>query len=265
MISPASGPVRFSAGAIFKNTRQVKFMAHETDHLLREVEEDLRRERYQRLWDKYGVYVLAGAFVIIAGVAGTKYWEYSSAKKAALSGETFVSALDLSRDKKPEEAAKILSGFVNSGSGGYSVLSRFKLAVQTAKSGQTAAAVEAYDNISKDSSVSTIMQGYARIRAAMLLMDSAGWTEIENRLNDLTKVDNAWRGTARELIGLAAYKAGQVDAAKERFSAILGEQSVTPGLRQRAEMMLGLLLSGDTKKTAPAKEEDKKSTAGSSN
>ena len=255
-------------------------MAHETDILLKEIEGDIRRERYQRLWDKYGLYVVAGAMMIVAGVAGTKYWEHSSARNAALSGETFTAALDLSNDKKNEEAAKILSGFVNSGSTGYSILSRFKLAVQTAKSGQTAAAVEAYDNIAKDRGVSKIMQGYARIRAAMLLMDSVGWTEIENRLNDLTKVENTWRGTARELIGLAAYKAGQVDAAKEQFSAILIGQSVTPGLRQRAEMMLGLLLSsttdanatkentgatGATEKTVPVKDQDKKSATGSSN
>lgn len=227
-------------------------MADETDILLKEVEEDLRRERYQRLWDQYGVYVLAGAFSIILGVGGYQFWDYWSARQAGLSGEKFVQAMNLSRDKKSEEASKILQEFADEGSGGYAVLSRFRLAVETAKDGQTAAAVEAYDKIAEDSSVSKVIQGYARIRGAILLLDSASWTEIENRLNDLVKADNPWRGTARELIGLAAYKAGAFDKAREQFSAILGGDGATPGLRQRAEMMLGLLLV----QTAPKKPAD---------
>ena len=219
-------------------------MAHETDSLLREVEEDLRRERYQRFWDQYGVYVLVGALLIIVGVGGVKYWDYWSAKQAAQSGEKFVAALDLSREKKTDGAAKILSEFAENGPGGYGVLASFRLAVQMAKSGQTAAAVEAYDKIAEDRGVSKVLQGYARIRAVMLVLDTASWTEIENRLNDLTKDDNPWRGTARELIGLSAYKAGKLDKASEQFSAILAGGGTTPGLRQRAEMMLGLLLAG---------------------
>jgi len=230
-------------------------MAHETDSLLREVDEDLRRERYARLWDKYGVYVLVGAFLIVGGVAGGKFWQHWSAKQAALSGEKYVAALNLSRDQKLDEAGKILNGFKEKGPNGYAVLARFRLAVQMAKSGQTAAAVEAYDKIAEDRSVMKVMQGYARIRSAMLVLDNASFTEIENRLNDLVKVENPWRGTARELIGLSAFKAGKLEKAREEFSAILGSGAITPGLRQRSEMMLGLLLSGEKADDAPKKVE----------
>ena len=38
----------------------------------REVDEAVRQDRYKELWDKYGVYALIAAGVIVAGVAGLK-------------------------------------------------------------------------------------------------------------------------------------------------------------------------------------------------
>ena len=227
-------------------------MADETDSLIREVEEDLRHERYKRLWDQYWVIVLVGAFAIIAGVSGYKFWQYWSAEKAAQAGETYISALDLSSDNKADDAAKILDGFVQNGPGGYRTLARFRLALATAKAGQTTAAVEAYDVISEDRGVSKLMRGYARIRAAMLLLDTAGWTEIENRLNDLAKADNPWRGSAQELIGLAMYKAGERDKAQAQFESIMSNSSSAAGLRRRAEMMLLLIVGGGKDGQIPA-------------
>ena len=36
----------------------------------REVDEAVRQDRYKELWDKYGVYALIAAGVIVAAVAG---------------------------------------------------------------------------------------------------------------------------------------------------------------------------------------------------
>lgn len=37
--------------------------------IFQEVEEDVRRERYEKLWKKYGNYIIALAVLIVAGVA----------------------------------------------------------------------------------------------------------------------------------------------------------------------------------------------------
>mgnify|MGYP006945477697 CR=1 FL=1 len=42
--------------------------------IFREVDEDLRHERYKRLWDRFGVYVIGLAVVIVLGVSGYKAW-----------------------------------------------------------------------------------------------------------------------------------------------------------------------------------------------
>ena len=48
----------------------------------REVDEAVRQDRYKELWDKYGVYALIAAGVIVAAVAGFKAWTYWQERKA---------------------------------------------------------------------------------------------------------------------------------------------------------------------------------------
>ena len=50
-------------------------MAQQDDGLLREVEEELRRERLEKIWKQYGTYIIAAAAAIVFGVLGFKYWE----------------------------------------------------------------------------------------------------------------------------------------------------------------------------------------------
>ena len=50
-------------------------MANQDDNFLREVEEEIRRERFERLWKEYGTYFIAGAALIVIGVLGYKFVE----------------------------------------------------------------------------------------------------------------------------------------------------------------------------------------------
>jgi len=89
-----------------------------------------------------------------------------------------------------------------------------------------------------------MLRGLARLRAAMLRSDKADFTEMQNRLNELKSGDGIWRHSARELLGLAAWKAGKKTEAEAEFQSLLEDQTTPQALRQRAEMMLTLLLEG---------------------
>ena len=78
-----------------------------------------------------------------------------------------------------------------------------------------------------------LLADYARLQAATLRLDSANWTEMQNRLNDLAAEGNAWRFSARELLGLAAQKAGKTQEARTQFQLLL-ERSQYPAEHRRA-------------------------------
>jgi hypothetical protein len=212
------------------------------DSFLREVDEAVRQDRYQQLWDKYGVYVLGLAVLVVAGVAGYKGWTYWQQKQAQEAGAKFTQALSMEDGADAAKAREMLTALAESGPEGYRVLARFQLAAAAAKAGEVDKAVADYDALATDSSVDSILRGHATLQAAALRLDKADYAEMERRLKDLIESGSAWRFSARELLGLSAYRLNNMREAERQFSDLVGDQGTPPNLRERADMMLALIV-----------------------
>ena len=125
------------------------------------------------------------------------------------------------------------------------MLARFHLAAAAAKAGDGESAVAAYDGLAADTSVDEMLRGYAAIQAASLRVDDATFEEIEQRLGQLAEGGGAWRHSARELIGLSAYRGSLNGKAEDAFTKILTDAAAPFNLRQRADMMLALIVKAD--------------------
>lgn len=217
-------------------------MSDQGDTFLREVEEAVRQERYRALWDKYGVYVLALAVVVVAAVAAHTAWTYWQERQAKQAGNKFTQALMLQDGADQAKADDMLASLAAEGPQGYRVLARFQLAAAEAKAGKTDEAVKAYDALGTDANVDSILQGLATVQAATLRLDRADYAEMEHRLKGLIDSNSAWRFSARELLGLSAYRLNNTSEAEKQFTALLSDPGTPPNLRERAEMMLALVV-----------------------
>jgi hypothetical protein len=217
---------------------------NDSDQIFREVEEELRRERYEQLWKQYNGLIVGTALAVVAGVGGWQFYQWNKKRTAEDAGQRFQSALDLLDEKKGEEARKALDGLSKSGPSGYRTLASMRLAAAQAEAGDKDAAVKSFEAVAADGAADPMLRDLARLRAAMLRSDKADWTEMQNRLNDLKKPDGVWRHSARELLGLSAWKAGKRTEAEAEFQGLLEDQATPPALRHRAETMLTLLLEG---------------------
>lgn len=209
----------------------------------REVDEAVRQDRYKALWDRYGVYILILAAGLIGGVAAYKGWIYWTERQAQQAGAEYTQALVLETGKDPDKAREAFERLAKDGPRGYQVLSRFQLAASDAKAGDTDKAVAAYDALATDGRVDPILQGLATLQAATLRVDTADYAEMERRLKGLVEESSPWRFSARELLGLSAYQNNNLRTAEEQFSALLADQSTPPNVRDRANMMLALIVS----------------------
>lgn len=219
------------------------------DTIFREVDEAVRQDQLKKLWERYGVFVVAAALLIVVAVAGYKGWIYWRAQQASEAGARFSGALQLAEEGKAEEARAAFEALAASGPAGYRILARFQLAAAEAASGDKARAVAAYDELAADSSVEAILRDYARIRAAMLRVDDADMQEMQRRIGGLAVDNNPWRNAAHELLGLVAYRLGDEAAAETHFNSILSDAAASPGIRRRAEMMLALIVKADAAPT----------------
>ena len=216
----------------------------------REVDEEMQRERLKKLWDRYGAYVLGAAIAIILGVGGFKGWQSYQQGRAESAGADFDKALELARGKKPDEAMAGLQKLATEGQGGYRALAKLQLAQIAIDGGKPKDAGAIYDALVIDPIADQRFKDFAKIRAAQLMIDDASLPDMQNRLNDMTTSDNPWRHEARELLGLSAFKAGKLDVAEKTFNDILADVAAPRGLRQRAEVMLSLILAKTVKPAA---------------
>jgi hypothetical protein len=140
------------------------------------------------------------------------------------------------------KAREMLTALAEKGPEGYRVLARFQLAAAEAKAGDIDKAVADYDALAIDPGVDPILQGHATLQAAALRLDKADYAEMERRLQGLVDSNSAWRFSARELLGLSAYRLNNIPEAERQFSALIGDQGTPPNLRERADMMLALIV-----------------------
>lgn len=211
--------------------------------LFREIDSEVRRDQIKAAWERYGVYVLIGAVLIIAGVAGYRFFEYWQHRAASEAGANFTQALALAEEGKVEEARKAFAKISEDGTDGYAALARFQLAADSAKAGDKGKAIQTYEQLSASSSLDTVLRDYARVQAATLMIDDKPYTDMQQRLGSVAGEKGPYRFSARELLGLSAYKSGNMAEAEKQFSGLLGDAGAPQNMRNRAEIMLSLIVA----------------------
>ena len=226
-------------------------MAMDNDDLfVREVDEELRQDRLKAIWTRFGPLLIGLAVLVVAAAAAWQGWTYYSEKQANAAGDRFLAAIDLAREGKTSEAAAALGELEKTGAGDYPMLARLR-AAQILEATDPAAAARAFDAVAADSAVPEALRDIAQLRAAYLMVDTGSYDDVANRAELLSADGNALRYSAREALGLAAWKAGRTDDALRLFEGIAADTNAPLGILQRAQVMLSLL-HGDAADSAPA-------------
>jgi hypothetical protein len=208
--------------------------------IFQEVDEEVRREQLNKLWQRYGHYAVALCILIVAGVGAWRGYEWWQAKKAGEAGTAFEQAATLAQTGKHQEAEAAFAKLANDGTAGYRVLARLREAAELAPS-DAKAAVGAYDSIAADTSVGQLVRDLAAVRAGYLLVDAAPYAELRTRLEPLTAADRPFRHSAREILALSAWKSGDMGAARQWTDLIMTDPQSPPQTRSRAQVLSELI------------------------
>jgi hypothetical protein len=212
--------------------------------IFQEVDEEVRREQLKKLWQRYGNYVVAVCIVVVVAVGGWRGYEWWQSKRAAESGAAFEQAVALAASGKREEAEAAFAKLATDGTAGYRVLARLREAAQIARTDPKGAA-KAYEEIAADGSIDRTMRDFATLSAGYLLLDTSSYGDLKGMLEPLTGADRVFRHSARELLALAAWKAGDAAATRQWTDVILTDPQSPPGTRSRAEVLSGLISAGN--------------------
>ncbi|WP_085908651.1 tetratricopeptide repeat protein [Kiloniella majae] len=205
--------------------------------IFQEVEEDLKRERVEVLWKKYGKWAIGAAVLVVAATAGFQGWESYKSTVQAEKSATFASALELTQAGKADEATAKLASLAQDDDG-YGTLARFERARLLAESGETAAAVEIWDEVAVSNPPLTALKDVAALLAAMHLVENGDITDVKQRLAGLAVANGAFRYSAIELQAMVALREGDIAAAKTLFQQLVDETDTPNGIKGRSSQIL---------------------------
>lgn len=208
--------------------------------IFHEVDEEVRREQLKKLWERYSIYFIAAAVLLVAAIAGWRAYEYWIAQRAAAAGADFEAALALSDQGKRAEAEAAFAKVAAEAPDGYRVLARFRAAAVLGES-KPSDAVKAYDELSADGSLAPVWRDLAAVRAAMLLVDTASLSEMQKRLDPVAEPTRSFRHSARELLALSAWRNHDLTNARRYLDMVATDAESPIGIRARADVLSAVI------------------------
>jgi len=199
-----------------------------------EVEEELRRDKYNALLRRYGLWILgAAALIVLAAGLYQGVWEPSRANRIAGYSDAYQQAQALRAAGQLDAADSAYADLSEGDHDGYAALALMQRAdiAETAGDASRAAALYAEAAEKADDEA---LAGLARVKGLYAMADEASYDEILSRAEPLAAADSPYRASARELIGAAALRAGDLDRARREYEYLTLAPETPQGIRVRA-------------------------------
>lgn len=216
-------------------------MNDRSDDLLREVDEQLQWERFEKFAKQYGAYVAAGILAVILGVAGFVYWEhFQETKNQALSERFSESMLLLDKNQKKESIEKLQDLAKDPSS--YGMMARFKLAsLHMDDPEKRAEAIKIYREMIENRDIDRRYRSLAIILLTLAELESGDTKDLAKILQEASIGTNMWPNTTTEVSAYVEIKNGEVEQAKSILTGLKNDSNAPQGVRIRSEALLQML------------------------
>lgn len=208
---------------------------------LREVDEELRKEQAAALWRRWGLAIAAAVVLGLAIFAGYLYWQHRQREAAGREGEQLQLAWDNLSSGQTEKAAPQIAGLAKSHSDGYRAVALFTQGDLLLQKNDLKGAAAKFGAIAADGTLAEPFRQLALVRQTMAEFDTIKPDQVIARLRGVAVPENAYFGSAGELVALAYLKQGRRDLAGRLFGQMAQAEQVPPSIRQRAVQMAGVL------------------------
>jgi hypothetical protein len=220
--------------------------------IFREVEEEVRRERFEKLWKDYGDYIVAGACLLVIAAAGIQLWRTYDQRQRIKASDEYAAAEQMLEGGATAQAADAFGRLADTAPGGYKALARLQHADALMASGERGDALNLYKQIAAGDD--ELLGAVARIHAAWAIVDFAPRAQVQSTLGPLTVTTSAWRPMAGEVLAYWDYRTGALKPAQAEYEAIVRDSNAPQPLRERANVMAAFLKAGGDRNygTVPA-------------
>lgn len=208
---------------------------------LREVDEELRRERLNQTVARYGWWIVAGAVLVLAAIGGIFWYRSYQADQAQARGESLLNALDALEGGNRNSAMAQIDALAESNSPGYRAAALFARANAQVAANDVNGAVGTLGAIAADENLEEPYRHAALVRQTQLQFDQLPPQQVVQRLSPLARPGQPFFGTAGEMVGVAQLRMNRADLAGPLFARIARDETVPASIRTRAIQLAGSL------------------------
>lgn len=212
-----------------------------TDTFVREVDENLRRDRIRDFFAERGGLVVAAVILFLAACGGLIWFQQHRNERAQAEVEQIAQIYKDIGDGNTAKVPAQLDELSKAGSKGVRTTALFTRAALALQQNDEKTATATYKKIADDSSVPQPYRDAALIRQTALEFDQLQPQQIIVRLEPLAKPGNPWFGSAGEMTALAMIKQGKNKEAGQLFATLAKDKSVPETIRNRSIQISGSL------------------------
>ncbi|TAL02529.1 MAG: tetratricopeptide repeat protein [Rhodospirillaceae bacterium] len=207
----------------------------ELEGLMSEIEADLREEELRKIWQRYGIFIIAGFALIVLGVFGVQQWRAHLVSQRLELARRYDQATKDLQDGKTDDALGILADLAGNTGEGYGAIAQLQRAAILLQKNDVDGAVAVYKALAANPKADATLRDLATLLQVLHSLDRAPPQTLEVMLSPLLNPGNPFNASALELSALLAAKEGDTARAAKLVDQILMEPSTPPSLRSRAQ------------------------------
>ena len=207
-------------------------------NIFNEVDEDIRKERYQNLWSNYGKYIIAFLMLIVIAFSLTQYFQAKniSDNKAIL--DMYYSAAEGIEKNQLDFANNEFEIVYNQKNKMLAALSGFKMSETYLNNNQKEEAILLLEKIVDNRSLESIYRELALYKYIMINFENIDISSIEKKIVSIGVNKNILHPYFQEIIGIKYLTAGNIEKANSVFTDLLLNEDTPFDLKMRLDKLI---------------------------
>lgn len=205
-----------------------------------EVEEELRKDDYNKFLRKFGPLIIGLLIAIVIAVGVVEWREYSTDRTARAASFSYLEADKLLQDGQVDQSRMAFLALADVAPDGYAGLSLMRAAIISGEQGNDVEAVRLYDAASNRFKLDRHAQ-LAALKSVYIVANRGDWDDVEQRVGRLAENGAPYEFLARELLATAALNLGKTDQARAEFAYLDTIPGVPETVARRAQQALVLM------------------------
>ena len=207
-------------------------------NIFNEVDEDIRKERYQNLWSKYGKYVIGFLILIVIFFSLTQYLQSKNISDNKNILDIYFTAVESIEKNQLDLADQNLNIVYNEKNKTLAAISSIKLSQVYLEDNQKNKALSLLEDIYNNNSLESIYRELALYKYIIINFENIEVDNIENMIGSIKNNNKIFDLYFQEMIGIKYLTLGDFKKANSIFTNLSLDENTTFDLRMRLDKLI---------------------------